>query len=233
MFENNFLYKTTLGKAVVGDSISLMNHIPDNYIDLIITSPPFALQRQKEYGNKEQSEYVEWFLLYSSEAKRILKDSGSFVVDFGGAYKKNIPIRSLYNYRILLKMCDKQGWNLSEEFFWFNPAKLPSPIEWVNKRKIRVKDSVNTIWWLSKTEYPKANTNNVLLPYSERMKKLLENHDNYFTPKMRPSGHDISSKFSRDNGGSIPSNLLQISNTESTSRKVPFKITGIFYQVSY
>ena len=107
---------------------------------------------------------------------------------------------------------------MAEEFFWFNPAKLPSPIEWVNKRKIRAKDSVNTVWWLSKSDYPKADVRRVLVPYSDRMKKLHQNPEKYYTPKMRPSGHDISAGFAADNGGAIPSNLLQIPNTESSSQ---------------
>jgi site-specific DNA-methyltransferase (cytosine-N4-specific) len=115
-------------------------------------------------------------------------------------------------------LCDEQGWNLAEEFFWFNPAKLPSPIEWVNKRKIRAKDAVNTVWWFSKTDFPKANISNVLVPYSDRMKKLLKDSDKYYLPKDRPSGHQISKQFSNDNGGAIPPNLLQIPNTESNSQ---------------
>jgi site-specific DNA-methyltransferase (cytosine-N4-specific) len=58
------------------------------------------------------------------------------------------------------------GFHLAEDFYWFNPAKLPSPIEWVNKRKIRAKDSVNTVWWFSKTNFPKADVRKVLAPYS-------------------------------------------------------------------
>ncbi len=216
-FENH-LYKTRLGRAVVGDALSLMTKLPDESVDLIITSPPFALQRQKEYGNVEQEAYVEWLLTFTKEVKRIVKDTGSFVIDLGGAYQKGRPVRSLYNYRLLIKMCDEQGWNLAEEFFWYNPAKLPSPIEWVNKRKIRVKDAVNTVWWLSKTDLPKTNLKAVLTPYSERMKKLLVDQEKFYTPKMRPSGHDISARFNGNNGGAIPPNLLQIPNTESNSK---------------
>lgn len=92
------------------------------------------------------------------------------------------------------------------------------PIEWVNKRKLRVKDSVNNVWWFSKTEWPKADAKKVLAPYSERMKKLLEDPEGFYTPKKRPSGHDIGKSFATDNGGAIPSNLLQISNSESNGQ---------------
>jgi DNA modification methylase len=211
------MYQTNLGSAHVGDSRNLLAAIEDASIDLAITSPPFALQRQKEYGNEDQSTYVDWLLSFCHDVHRILRPTGSFVLDLGGAYMKGRPVRSLYNYRVLLRLCDEMNFRLAEEFFWYNPAKLPSPIEWVNKRKIRAKDSVNTIWWLSKGDFPKSDVRRVLRPYSARMRKLLEDADRFYTPKERPSGHDISERFADSNGGAIPPNLLEISNTESNS----------------
>lgn len=211
-------YTTTLGAAYVGDSRELLSGLKDDSINLIITSPPFALQRQKEYGNREQHEYVDWLVGFASLVRQKLCVDGSFVLDIGGAYQKGVPVRSLYPFRLLLRLCDEVGFHLAEEFYWHNPAKLPSPIEWVNKRKLRAKDSVNTVWWLSKTEWPKANVSRVLAPYSERMKKLIEDPEKYYQPKLRPSGHDISMGFGKDNGGAIPSNLLQFPNTESNGR---------------
>lgn len=123
-----------------------------------------------------------------------------------------------YNYRVLIRFCDELDFRLAEEFFWFNPATLPSPIEWVNKRKIRVKDAVNPVWWLSKTDWPKADVRKVLKPYSERMNKLMREKDDFYTPKERPSGHDISAEFCEDKGEAIPPNLLSIPNTDSNSQ---------------
>jgi site-specific DNA-methyltransferase (cytosine-N4-specific) len=211
-------YFTSNGAAYIGDSLDLLAKIPDNSVNLVMTSPPFALQRQKEYGNLDQHDYIGWFLDFARLVHRKLRDDGSFVIDFGGAYMKGVPVRSLYNFRLLIKLVDELGFFLAEDFYWFNPSKLPSPIEWVNKRKLRAKDSVNTVWWLSKTEWPKADVSKVLAPYSDRMKKLLEDPGKYYTPKVRPSGHDIGSAFAKDNGGSIPSNLLQIPNTESNGQ---------------
>jgi site-specific DNA-methyltransferase (cytosine-N4-specific) len=210
-------YITRLGKSYIGDSLQLIEQLDNDSIDLVMTSPPFALQRQKEYGNKQQDEYIDWLALFATALLPKLKDTGSFVLDLGGAYQKGLPVRSLYNYKVLIKFCEEIGYHLAEEFFWFNPAKLPSPIEWVNKRKIRVKDAVNTVWWFSKTPYPKADVRNVLAPYSDRMSKLIENAEKFYQPKERPSGHDISLGFAKDNGGAIPPNLLQIPNSESTS----------------
>jgi site-specific DNA-methyltransferase (cytosine-N4-specific) len=184
----------------------------------VITSPPFALQRKKEYGNREQHEYVDWLAEFAGVVREKLKEDGSFVLDLGGAYQKGAPVRSLYNFRIPLKFCDDLGFHLAEDFYWYNPSKLPSPIEWVNKRKLRAKDAVNTVWWFSKTEWPKADITRVLAPYSDRMKKLIKDPDAFYKPKVRPSGHDIGRGFGADNGGAIPSNLLQIPNTESNGQ---------------
>lgn len=222
------LYITKYGKAYVGDSLELLDMLPKDFVNLVITSPPFALQRQKEYGNESQGRYIDWLTCFAEKVKRVLKENGSFVLDLGGAYQKGQPTRSLYNYKILIKFCEELGFHLAEEFFWFNPSKLPSPIEWVNKRKIRVKDAVNTIWWFSKTEYPKADVKKVLVPYSERMKILLKNSEKYYTPKERPSGHDISKGFANGNEGAIPPNLLQIPNSESNSQYLRYcKIAGV------
>ncbi|MFZ1934410.1 MAG: site-specific DNA-methyltransferase [Thermoguttaceae bacterium] len=215
--QDQLVYSTNLGQQLCGDSRETLQHLPNGLIDLILTSPPFALLRKKSYGNENQEDYVSWLSLFGRAAFEKLKDTGSFVLDLGGAYEKGRPIRSLYNYRVLLEFCDNLGYRLAEEFFWFNPAKLPSPIEWVNKKKIRAKDSVNTVWWFSKSDRPKADVRNVLTPYSERMKTLLENPAKFYQPKKRPSGHDISIRFGGMNGGAIPSNLLQIPNTDSNS----------------
>jgi len=90
----------------------------------------------------------------------------------------------------------------------------------VNKRKIRVKDSVNTVWWFSKTPWPKSDVSKVLAPYSDRMKKLIENPDKFYKPAERPSGHSIGKSFGKDNGGAIPPNLLSFPNSESNGRYV-------------
>ncbi|TAH47686.1 MAG: site-specific DNA-methyltransferase [Betaproteobacteria bacterium] len=214
---SDLVYSTCLGAQICRDSRDALARLADDSVDLVLTSPPFALLREKEYGNRSQTAYVEWLHEFGVQVKRVLKPTGSFVLDLGGAYERGKPVRSLYQWRVLLDFCDNIGFRLAEEFYWHNPAKLPSPIEWVNKRKIRVKDSVNTVWWFSKSDWPKADVRNVLVPYSDRMKKLIQDPERFYTPKDRPSGHDISTGFAIDNGGAIPPNLLQIPNTEATS----------------
>ncbi|BAZ50801.1 DNA methylase N-4/N-6 [Nostoc sp. NIES-4103] len=207
-------YTQTNGAVYLGDSLELIKFIDDNSINLILTSPPFALTRKKEYGNETAEKYIEWFLPFAYEFKRVLKTDGSLVIDLGGAYLPGIPVRSIYQYELLVKLCKEVGFFLAQEFYHYNPARLPTPAEWVTIRRIRVKDSVNVVWWLSKTPTPKADNRKVLKPYSQSMKQLLKNG---YTPKIRPSGHDISDKFQKDNQGAIPPNLLEIANTESNS----------------
>ncbi|UJS26675.1 DNA-methyltransferase [Thiothrix winogradskyi] len=211
---SKLLYQTALGQAYLGDTLEFLPSIADESIDLILTSPPFALKRKKEYGNEDEDKYVDWFMGFASQLHRILKPEGSFVLDLGGAYMPGFPVRSIYMFELLVRLVKEAGFYLAQEFYHYNPARLPAPAEWVNVRRIRVKDSVNVVWWLSKSKNPKADNRKVLKPYSDSMKKLLK--DGY-KAKLRPSGHDISDKFSRNNGGAIPPNLLELANTDSNS----------------
>lgn len=209
------LYQTSLGAAFVADSLPFMKRLPDESVDLVLTSPPYALQFQKEYGNVGKGEYVDWFLPFANEIWRILKPEGSFVLNIGGSYNSGSPTRSLYHFKLLIALCEEAEFNLAQECFWYNPAKLPAPAEWVNVRRIRIKDSVEYIWWLSKSEWPKANNRNVLVPYSKDMERLIVKG---YQPKKRPSGHNITEKFGREHSGAIPPNMLWRGNNDSNSR---------------
>ncbi|UAY66752.1 site-specific DNA-methyltransferase [Enterobacter bugandensis] len=205
-------HETALGTMWNGDSLDWMNAREADSVNLIMTSPPFGLVRKKSYGNEDAHEYCDWFRPFAEGFKKILKEDGSLVIDIGGAWKAGTPTRSLYHYELLLMLCNEYGFHLALEHFWWNPAKLPTPAEWVNVRRVRPKDAVNCVWWLSKTPFPKASNRRVLAPYSDSMKSLLKNG---YQAKTRPSGHVISEKFGKDNGGSVPPNLLAIANTES------------------
>lgn len=214
-----FGYRTELGEALCGDSIELIETLENNSVDLVVTSPPFALLRQKEYGNENQEKYVDWLCEFAIRLLPKLKDTGSLVIDLGAAYTKGEPTYSLYQFRFLIKMVDDVGYHLAQPFYWHNTSALPAPIEWVNKKKWRAKNSVNTVWWFSKTPRPKADIRKVLTPYSDRMKKLLEKPEGFFTDgAVRPSGHTMGSSWTNDNGGAIPPNMLMFSNAESNSQ---------------
>ena len=206
--------QTDLGRVVLGDSRNLLSSLDDASVDLIVTSPPFALVRKKDYGNESADDYLDWFRPFATQFHRVLKDSGSLVIDIGGSWIPGTPTRSLYHFKLLVMLCEEYDFHLAQEYYWWNPAKLPTPAEWVTVRRLRVKDAVNTVWWLSKSPWPKADNRRVLQPYSDAMKHLIKNG---YRAMRRPSGHDISMKFGRDNGAAIPPNLLAIPNTESNS----------------
>lgn len=207
-------YRTPFGAMYCGDSVELLSSLRAKSVSLVVTSPPYALHFKKEYGNVDKAAYVEWFRPFAEQIHRVLRDDGSFVLNVGGSYNAGSPTRSLYHFRLLLMLCDELGFHLAQECFWYNPAKLPSPAEWVTVRRIRIKDSVEYVWWLSKSQHPKADNRKVLTPYSDDMRRLIIRG---YRAKDRPSGHKITAKFQRDHGGAIPSNVIERGNNESNS----------------
>jgi site-specific DNA-methyltransferase (cytosine-N4-specific) len=204
-------YLDTLnGKIVCGDSRDYMKKIESRSVNLIVTSPPYGLTTKKEYGNEVEDAYLNWFESFVTDFKRVLKPNGSLVIDLGGAWKPGNPTRSLYQFKLLILLCEKYGFHLAQEFFWWNPSKLPSPAQWVTVDRVRVKDSINYIWWLSPSKKPKADNRQVLVPYSDKMQSLLKSS---VSKQTRPSGHEITDNFLKDNGAAIPPNLLAIANT--------------------
>jgi DNA modification methylase len=203
-------YTTRLGRAYHGDAFEILQIIPDESVSLVFTSPPFALRRQKAYGNVSAAQYIDWFWPIADQILRVLRNDGSFVMELGGAWNPGSGTRSLFPYELLLRL--GKIFSLAQDFYWFNPSRLPTPAEWVTIRRTRVKEAVTTLWWLSKTTEPQADNRQVLVPYSKSMKRLLK--DGYKAAK-RPSQHEIGPHFQRDNGGAIPPNLLTVPNTRS------------------
>jgi site-specific DNA-methyltransferase (cytosine-N4-specific) len=207
-------YGTKLGTAYAADSRDLLASFPESSIDLVVTSPPYALHFKKEYGNVEKQDYVSWFLPFAKEIHRALKPEGSFILNIGGSFNRGTPTRSLYHFKLLIALVEELGFHLAQECFWYNPAKLPAPAEWVTVRRQRIKDSVEYVWWLSKTPWPRADNRRVLVPYSPDMHRLIKRG---YRAKARPSGHQITHKFQQDHGGSIPANVIERGNNESNS----------------
>lgn len=200
-------YRTSAGAAYLSDSLDMLKAMPDDSVNLAFTSPPYALHFKKEYGNVSKSDYVEWFLPFAREIKRVLTDDGSFVLNIGGSWNPGSPTRSLYHYKLMIALIEELGFHLAQECYWYNPAKMPVPAEWVTVRRVRIKDSVEHVWWLSKTTQPKADNRKVLRPYSADMLRLAKKG---VKTTVRPSGHNINSSFDKiESGGSIPSNVLE------------------------
>lgn len=183
-------------------------------VQLIFTSPPFPLNRKKRYGNKVGEEYIEWLAAFAPLFRDCLKEDGSIVMEIGNAWEPGSPIMSTLALEALLRFMKKGDLRLCQQFICYNPARLPSPAQWVNVKRIRVKDAYTHVWWMSPTENPKADNRRVLKEYSPAMRKLLSSRK--YNAGPRPSQHNISAKsFLKDNQGAIPPNVLTISNTKS------------------
>lgn len=184
-------------------------------VDLVFTSPPFPLNRKKKYGNEVGDAYIKWLCAFGPLLKRMLKPTGSIVIEMGNSWEPGMPVMSTLALRALLEFQTKNELYLCQEFIWQNPAKLPSPAQWVNVERIRVKDSFTKLWWMSPTTLPKASNHRVLQEYSQAMKSLLKK--GAYNAGKRPSQHNISeTAFLADNGGAIPSNVLTYANTHSS-----------------
>jgi site-specific DNA-methyltransferase (cytosine-N4-specific) len=212
MLDRSAAYTTPHGSCHHADALDVLRQLPQGSVSLVVTSPPYALRRKKSYGNVSATAYIDWFLPFADEIHRVLRDDGSFVFELAPAWRTGTGTRSLFLYELILRLCQEQRFHLVQEFYWHNPSRLPSPAEYVTIRRTRVKDAVNVIWWLSKSPAPRADNRRVLRPYSRSMHRLFREG---VRPARRPSEHHIGEGFDRDNGGAIPSNLLQIPNTTS------------------
>jgi len=214
------VYKTKFGISYLGDIESALKSEKfiryKGKVDLIFFSPPFPLNRKKKYGNLQNDEYLKWFANLGVLFREFLSDNGSVVVELGNSWNKGSPTMSTLALKALLGFLESSDYKLCQQFIWFNTAKLPSPAQWVTIERIRVKDSFTNIWWMSKSERPQADNRKVLGAYSKRMEKLLSSKN--YNSGTRPSEHQINdTSFLKDNGGSIPSNVLVSANTQSNT----------------
>jgi DNA methylase len=235
---HQLLYGTALGKYYIGDSQKILSSqlgvALKNKVQLILTSPPFPLNNKKSYGNFTGKQYKDWFINLAELFSDLITPDGSIVIEIGNSWVQGRPVQSLLHLESLLGFVNnsKAGLRLCQQFICYNPTRLPSPAQWVTVNRIRTIDSFTHIWWMAKSDFPKADNKKVLRPYSKGMKALLKKQK-YNTGK-RPSEHHISEKgFLKKHKGSImhnvieleqvdserdvrlPKNLLSISNTQS------------------
>ena len=205
-------YRTKRGRLLVGkieDALQRNLRPLAGKIDLIFTSPPFPLNRKKKYGNLTGDDYVKWLAGLAPELCNLLRPSGSIVIELGNAWEPGRPVMSLLSLKALMEFLERGDLNLCQEFVCHNPARLPSPAQWVNVERIRVKDSYTHVWWMSPTDFPKADNRRVLTEYSPAMKNLLKRQT--YNSGKRPSGFDISKDaFLSNNGGAIPPNVIDM-----------------------
>jgi len=217
--KSSLAYKTQLGQMFLGSAEEVIrSEIMAKYkggVQLIFTSPPFPLNRKKKYGNLQGTDYIEWLVGFAPLFRDLLTPDGSIVIELGNSWEPKRPVMSPLNVRAFLSFLDKGRLNLCQQFICYNPARLPSPAQWVNVERIRLKDAFTYVWWMSPSDRPKADNRRVLKPYSKSMKQILSSKR--YNSGKRPSEHNIGkTSFLTDNQGAIPPNVIIMANTRAT-----------------
>lgn len=198
-------------EIVLGDSLELTKKIPDNSVDLIFTSPPYADQRASTYGGIKPDKYVEWFEPYGKEFKRILKNDGSFVLNI----KEKVVGGQRHTYVIELILMMKQlGWLWTEEYMWHKRNSFPG--KWPN----RFRDGWERLIHFNLDKNFKMNQDSVMVPVgdwsSSRLKKLSDTDKRRDESRVGSGfGKNISNWVGRDLV--YPNNVLHLA-TECGNR---------------
>jgi site-specific DNA-methyltransferase (adenine-specific)/site-specific DNA-methyltransferase (cytosine-N4-specific) len=212
----------------LGDSREQLTRLPDNSVDLIVTSPPYADQRKNTYGGIHPDKYVEWFLPISEQLLRVLKPTGTFVLNI----KEKVVDgeRSTYVMELIIAM-RKQGWLWTEEFIWHKKNSYPG--KWPN----RFRDSWERLLQFNKQKHFNMYQEEVMVPMGDwaktRLKKLSD------TDKVRDNskvgsgfGKNISNWLDRDKA--YPTNVLHLAtecNNKNHSAAFPEELPEWFIKL--
>jgi DNA modification methylase len=212
-------HQTELGQYFVGDATAVLRSKSfrdiAGSVQLILTSPPFPLNHKKKYGNRTGGEYVAWLAAFAPLFAELLAEDGSIVIELGIGWLPGRPVQSLLTLEALMAFVkhDEANLRLCQEFVSYNPSRMPSPAQWVTVERCRVTDTFTHIWWMAKSDFPKADNRRVLRPYSTSMKKLLKTRR--FNRGDRPSGFKVTNQaFRNDNGGAIAHNLFELEDID-------------------
>jgi len=191
-------------KIILGDSAEKLREIDDNSIDLIFTSPPYADQRKNTYGGVHPDEYVEWFLPISEQLLRVLKPSGTFILNI----KERVVDGERHTYVLdLIKALRIQGWLWTEEFMWHKKNSYPG--KWPN----RFRDAWERLLQFNKSKNFHMYQDEVMVPIGDWAKARLNNLSE--TDKRRDEskvesgfGKNVSNWVGRDKV--YPTNVIHL-----------------------
>lgn len=190
---------------ICGDSLEIMKGMESDYIDLVVTSPPYAAQRAHTYGGIAPEKYIEWFLPISEQIKRILKPTGTFILNI----KEHVNNGERHTYVIELVLAlRKQNWLWTEEFIWHKKAAVPG--KWPN----RFRDAWEHIYQFNKQRKFNMYQDAVMVPAAPAtIKRAYQNskNDHKKVYSGTGSGFNIITKHFQGRNMVYPSNVLHIS----------------------
>lgn len=223
-----------VGKFIEGDCVEVMRRMPSDSVDLVITSPPYADQR--DYGIASASvapdDYVDWFLPKAVQIYRVLKPTGSFVLNINDKVVNGF--QHLYVFELVLRLCNDIGFHLVRDYIWYNPATPPNVYS--RGGYGRTKKSHEYCFWFSKGSDWTFKLDPIRKPYSKGMQKYLQGKGKGDRRQnTRPSTHNFNcGKVWADKGGSDPGSVIELGNTRSNDRFIKMcKEKGIVHPARF
>jgi DNA modification methylase len=204
-------------KIYCGDSLELMRELDDNSIDLVITSPPYAdLKKYIDFDGIHPDKYVEWFIPYCKEIERIIKPTGSFLLNIND--KVQNKVRHPYVFDLISELHKQTGLKMYERLFWNKLKSLPN--------RARFGDRVEYIFWFVKDEKSfKFNLDEMRVPYSEKsIKRMTKPLKKRYSRSLETDDNDFKS-WSPNEKGALPTTLVNIS---SETKRISDKHVAVY-----
>ena len=209
-------FSTDLGVALWGHAEDVFGSLQEQ-ITLAFTSPPFPLAKQRQYGNVEQSQYVDWLCKMMEPIVKQLRRGGNLVLNLSNdIFTPGLPSRSLYLERLTLAMCDRLGLSLMDRFIWDSPSKPPGPVQWASLKRVQCNVGYEfALWFTNEPARVIADNRRCLQPHSGGHKRLLaqggESRSGVFAGgayRLRPGS------FGQETDGTIARNVLRIGHRD-------------------
>lgn len=206
------VFETPGGQALWGMLETAVGAFEDRAIDLLFTSPPYpGALKQYVNGDLDEENWVAFMMDMINGFAPKMAETGSMMLNVAETYVPGLPVKQEHLTKLRMRLASETRFRVLDTLYWHNSSRLASPFSWVAKRRIRLKPSVEPVLWISENPYAKADNRNVLQKYKTHPSQVQHKGGE------RPCGHKLShTGFSKDNGGSIASNLFTAGGSAGT-----------------
>lgn len=207
-------FSTDLGIALWCKAESFFPHLGES-IDLCLSSLPYPLKNQRDYGNPSEHEYVDWASRLLEPIIKQLNSSASLVLNLGNdIFESGLPSRSLYRERLMIALSERFGLHLMDNLVWHNPCRPPGPLRWASVSRQQLNAKTESIYWLSPDPLKcKADNRRVLEPHSDQHLKLMRSGGEKRSASYGDGAHKVrEGAYARMTDGKIPGNLISMSH---------------------